>query len=114
MDLEQDTTTAAKMVACSELLRRLEHNGLESTLSETHRLLEQDGTEAVTAYIVLKHGGPVEYDAIARNVRHEDDIRPREYDFAVTVEDADDRDAAAADAARNRLAGLITLHEDGL
>lgn len=115
MTLKHDRTTAAKMVACAELIRRLEQQGIEPVLSETAAALTgDDPAERVTAYITLNVDGPVERAAIEHDPRREDDIQPDEFAFAVSVPRTEDLTKTAITAAHNRLAGLVDIHEGEL
>ena len=114
MTLKNDRSTAAKMVACAELIRRLERRGIDPVLSETaSKLRADDGgitRNLVTAYITLDAGGPIEHEAIAYDPRGEHDIESNEFAFAVSIAAEDDLDRAAVTAAHNRLADLVAIH----
>lgn len=117
MTLKHDTSTAAKMVACSELIRRLEHSSIGEVLPETAAALGGRGPGATaTAYIKIDDDGPREYEvetydeSVGR--REEDDVHPQSFAFAITVPNgADTPTDGAIGAARARLAGLIRIHE---
>ena len=117
MSLKDDTSTAAKMVACSELIRRLEQSSIDEVLPETAAALEGGGTTA-TAYIDIDDDGPREYDVVtrktAKNRREEDDVHPQSFAFAITIGGGDDLTKAAIAAAHTRLGGLLALHEEEL
>ena len=114
MTLKNDRSAAAKMVACAELIRRLERRGIDSVLPETASKLRADDGEStrnsVTAYITLDAGGPIEYEAIAYDPRGEHDINPNEFAFAMSIAAEDDLDRAAVTAAHNRLGDLLAIH----
>ena len=111
MTLTHDKSTAAKMVACAELIRRLEHRGIEPVLPETVAVLDSDDpAPTVTTYIGLNVDGPVEYDVIEHDPRREDDIHPDAFAFAVTIQNGDDLTQSAINAAHDRLAGLVRIH----
>ena len=118
MTLKNDRSTAAKMVACAELIRRLEQQGIDPVLPETaSKLRADDGgitRNLVTAYITLDVDGPIEHDAIAYDPRREDDISPNEFAFALSIAAEGDLDRAAVTAAHDRLAGLVRIHEGEL
>ena len=115
MTLTHDKSTAAKMVACAELIRRLEHKGIEPVLSETVAVLNSDDpAPAVTTYIGLNVDGPVEYDVIEHDPRREDDVHPDAFAFAVTIQNNPDLTQSAINAAHDRLAGLVRIHAEEL
>lgn len=115
MTLKHDTSTAAKMVACSELIRRLERDGIGAVLPETKAALDGVGSEtAATAYIKIEDDGPREYEVVTRPAagrREEDDVHPQSFAFAVTVGANGDPTENAVHAARKRLMTLLRVHE---
>lgn len=115
MTLKNDTSTAAKMVACSELIRRLEQRGIEEVLPETKSTLDGEGENRVaTAYIKIDDDGPREYITTAVDLdvgrREEDDVHPQSFAFAITVGAGEDLTQNAIDAARSSLRGLLIIH----
>lgn len=114
MSLKHDKSTAAKMVACSELIRRLEQRGIDEVLPETAAVLDDDTDRVATAYIKIEDDGPAEYEVVARDDgatrRGEDDVHPQSYAFSITISTDDDLAQAAITAARARLAGLFDIH----
>ena len=115
MSLKNDTSTAAKMVACSELIRRLEHNSIGEVLPETKAALDsKPPTQQATAYIKIEDGGPAEFKVCdydtATGRREPDDVHPQAFAFGITIENEPDLTAAAISAARDRLEGLLELH----
>lgn len=115
MSLKNDTSTAAKMVACSELIRRLEQSSIDEVLPETAAALEGGGTTP-TAYIKIDDDGPREYEVVTRETsksrREEDDVHPQSFAFAITVPNAEGAPTDnAIGAARARLKGLLRIHE---
>lgn len=111
MTLKHDRSTAAKMVACSELIRRLEQRGIGETLPETARVLRETDAQAATAYIEIHEGGPREHEVIERDPRREDDVQPDAFAFGLTIKSAENLDRVAVDAARQRLELLLEIHE---
>lgn len=114
MTLKHDTSTAAKMVACSELIRRLEHSSIGEVLPETAAALDDEGDRYVaTAYIKIDDVGPREYRVstrdLDRNQREEDDVHPQSFAFGITIRNADT--GSAIDACRYRLRRLIDINE---
>lgn len=114
MTLKNDTSTAAKMVACSELIRRLEQRGIEEVLPDTAAKLGSEGEKRVaTAYIKIDDDGPREYRVfthdLERNRREEDDVHPQSFAFGITIPAPTTR--AALDACHYRLRCLIGINE---
>lgn len=111
MSLRNDRSTAAKMVCCSELIRRLEQRGIGETLPKTARVLRETDAQAATAYIEIHEGGPREHEVLERDPRREDDVQPDAFAFGLTIKSAEDLDRVAIDAARQRLEMLLEIHE---
>ena len=117
MSLKNDTSTAAKMVACSELIRRLEQSSIDEVLPETAAALDGTGEiPAATAYIKIDDDGPREYRVASFDAsvgrREDDDVHPQSFAFAITATNAGTAPTQSAIvAARERLGDLIEIHE---
>ena len=115
MTLQHDRSPAAKMVACAELIRRLEHSSIDEVLPQTADVLRGDNpTTAATVYIEIQKDGPREYDVIETSQRHEDDIHPGSFAFGVTIHNGEDLTENAVRAARDRLGGIYRIHGETL